>query len=106
MRWPFLISPSTGFTCETGEKTRLSAGSAACHLWWAHSLEEGGLLAVTGDHQIQSIGLTERTTYNVGRVGDASPNTASAALCNPAKKRLALQFQFLTSGRKDTNQTR
>lgn len=49
---------------------------------------------MTDDHQIQSIGLTERTTYNVGRVGDASPNTASAVLCNPAKNGLLSNSRF------------
>lgn len=45
-------------------------------------------MGVTDDHQIHSVGLTERTAHNEERVGDASPNTASAVLCNPAKNYL------------------
>lgn len=45
-------------------------------------------MGVTDDHQIHSVGLTERTSHNEERVGDASPNTASAVLCNPAKNDL------------------
>lgn len=51
-------------------------------------------MGVTDDHQIQSIGLTERTTHNVGRVGDASPNIVSAVLCNSAKNGLLSNSRF------------